>query len=454
MDARDSTRPVSWEVRHCAGWGRTTTATVPMFEPTTVTALRKAVSDRAVTSVLAFGGGRSYGDNAVNSNGAAIATRSLNRVVSFDEQSGELVCEAGITYRQLVEKYLPKGFVVPVSPGTSFATIGGAIANDVHGKNHDHAGSLGLHVNWLDLICADGSILRASMGQNQPQFLATIGGLGLTGIIAQVSINLDRIGTDSVVVQEHRITDLDDFMEQLATARAHARYSVGWIDLLKKGSGLGRGILETADLSSGIVGYRPRRRLRVPITLPGGVLNSQTVRIFNSLYYRRIPPAGRERVISYDQFTYPLDAIQDWNRIYGSRGFFQFQCVLPEEESSRGLQRLLDIITRAKAASFLAVLKTLGSPGIGLLSFPIRGFTLALDIPRKSGSLEIMQDLEKATLDHGGRVYLAKDAVLSSSGFRKMYPKIQQFAAMLEQLDPERRFQSDMAVRLGLRTGR
>jgi len=403
-------------------------------------------------SILAYGGGRSYGDNAINSNGAAIATRSLNRIISFNEVTSELVCEAGINYHEIVDKFLPRGFVVPASPGTAFVTIGGAIANDVHGKNHDHSGSLGDHLNWIELVCADGSVIRASANDNKDVFDATVGGIGLTGIIVRVSLNLDRIDADSVIVKETRVSDLDDFMDKLSMARSKARYSVGWIDALKRGPNLGRGILETAELSGDYIGQTQRRELRMPVNLPNGTLNRQTASLFNSIYYRRIPAAGRERLISYDRFTYPLDAIHDWNKIYGSRGFYQFQCVLPDEESQRGLRSLLDVISKAGAASFLAVLKTLGSSGQGYLSFPMRGYTLALDIPRRLGAVDILQKLEKLTLDHGGRVYLAKDAVLSKRGFREMYPRHKEFTSILEGLDPEQRFRSDMAIRLGLRT--
>jgi decaprenylphospho-beta-D-ribofuranose 2-oxidase len=443
-------RAAHWKQRELSGWGRTSVATVPTARPHSVDALIERVLDRNVRSVLAYGGGRSYGDNGLNSDGAAIVTGDLNQIISFDAASGELICEAGVTYQQLIDQLLPKGYVMPVSPGTAFVTLGGAIANDVHGKNHDRLGSLGNHINWIDLVLADGSILRASPLENSDLFAATIGGLGLTGIICRLSVQLVDIGGNSVTISERRIGDLDEFIDELALARESSHYSVGWIDVLKRGPGQGRGVLETAEPAHRYLGAKLARRFRLPLDLPSFSLNRYSVGLFNSLYYRRIPTAGRQRDMRYDQFTYPLDAIQAWNRMYGKAGFYQFQCVLPDEASRAGLRQLLNLIAGAGAASFLAVLKTLGGPSCGLLSFPMRGYTLALDLPRKPGVLALMGQLEKCTLDHGGRIYLAKDATLSANGFKRMYPNFENFKAVRKRFDPRARFRSDMGKRLEL----
>ncbi|MGH8196140.1 MAG: FAD-binding protein [Woeseiaceae bacterium] len=424
---------------------------VPACQPRSIDELRAAVMHPAAKSVLAFGGGRSYGDNAINSAGAAIATGALNRVVSFDHTTGELICEAGACYRELLDDFLRDGFVVPVSPGTGFATIGGAIANDVHGKNHDKEGSLGGHVNWIELVCADGSLLRASAIENPDIFHATVGGIGLTGIIARASITMKQLGGNSMLVRERRMADLDEFIGQLSIARQSSSYSVGWIDALKRGSALGRGVLETAEPAGQFIEQGPRRSgPGMPFDLPAKVMNRYSIGAFNAAYFRRVPRSGRERIMTYDRFTYPLDAIRNWNRMYGSRGFYQFQCVLPDEAAARGLRALLETVADSGAASFLAVLKTLGPAGQGYLSFPVRGYTLALDIPRSRGSDELLRAMEEITLDHDGRVYLAKDAMLSRQAFQRMYPKYPEFRAVLDLIDPGGRFQSDMARRLGI----
>jgi decaprenylphospho-beta-D-ribofuranose 2-oxidase len=263
-----------------------------------------------------------------------------------------------------------------------------------------------------------------------------------------------RVPSAVLRVRERRCGDLASFLEALLEARKRAAYSVGWIDGLAKGRALGRGILEEADPEpASAADMRPSRNrgLGVPVDLPGFLLNGATVSLFNAAYYRRVPMGGRERLLSYERFLYPLDSIHRWNRIYGRRGFYQFQCVLPEASAPQGLRRMLEEIASAGRASFLAVLKTLGAEGRGFLSFPMRGFTLALDFPRRRGVEELLTRLERLTLDHGGRIYLAKDALLSSDGFRAMYSRLPEFQAVLDEVDPERRLSSDMARRLRIR---
>jgi decaprenylphospho-beta-D-ribofuranose 2-oxidase len=365
------------------------------------------------------------------------------------------VAEPGVTFADLLKTFLPRGFLVPVTPGTAFATLGGAVANDVHGKNHDRAGGFGDHVQWLDLLLPSGEELRVTPDERPDLFAATIGGIGLTGIILAVALRLQRVPSPAVTVAERRIGDLDGFLAAFAEHRATATYSVGWIDALARGRSLGRGILELAEPAQDAGAAAPAkvRTRRVPIDLPGFVLNPASVAVFNEVYYRRVPAAGRERLLPYEKFLYPLDAIQDWNRIYGRRGFYQFQCVLPDDAAPSGLRVLLEAISAARGASFLAVLKTLGGEGRGHLSFPLRGHTLALDFPRGAGTDELMRRLERLTLDHGGRIYLAKDACLSATGFAAMYPKLDAFRAVLREVDPQGRMTSGMARRLNIRGG-
>jgi decaprenylphospho-beta-D-ribofuranose 2-oxidase len=272
--------------------------------------------------------------------------------------------------------------------------------------------------------------------------------MGLTGIITALAVRLMKAPSNAVDMTARRLSDLDAFMAALTAARTRAFYSVGWIDALARGHRLGRGILETAEPAQEGLAETAKAARRVPVDFPGFALNRWSVRAFNAAYFRRVPVGGVTRRERVERFLYPLDALTDWNRIYGRRGFHQFQCVIPDDAAPRGIAQLLEAVARAGAASFLAVLKTLGGEGRGLLSFPQRGFTLALDLPRRARTHDVFARLEAITLDHGGRIYLAKDALLSAGGFQRMYPKLDAFRAVLAQVDPHDRFSSDMARRL------
>ena len=417
--------------------------------PTEATA---ALAEANGATILPYGGGRSYGDVALNGAGRALLTGGLNRILEFDAATGAVVCEAGVTFRDLMEAYLPRRYLVPVSPGTAFATIGGAVANDVHGKNHEVAGSFGDHVVWLDLALPSGEVRRVCPRTDPELLAATIGGIGLTGLILRVCFRLQAVPSASVAVEERRIADLDGFMAAFAECRATSTFSVGWIDAMARGRQMGRGILETAELApADAAPVRSPRQRKVPFDLPSGVLNPLSIRLFNELYYRRVSAAGRRRTVPIQKFLYPLDALGHWNRIYGRRGFYQFQCVIPDRTAPAGITALLETIARARRGSFLAVLKTLGQGGRGHLSFPERGYTLALDFPRAGPVPALLGELERIALKHDGRVYLAKDALLSAEGFRAMYPRLGEFRDVLARVDPDRRLASDMARRLCIR---
>jgi decaprenylphospho-beta-D-ribofuranose 2-oxidase len=455
---------MTWKTMTLTGWGRTSLAEVAACRPERTSAAAEALRGRYQRGILAFGRGRSYGDAALNGGGNVVLTERLNRMVSFDPGDGTLVCEAGVTFDDLLTTFLPRGFLPPTSPGTSFATIGGAVANDVHGKNHDRAGSFGDHVLWLDLALPTGEEVRVSPDERSDLFAATIGGVGLTGVILRVCFRLVPAASGSVEVRERRMPDLDAFMAGLDQARERSHYSVGWIDGMARGAGMGRGILETAEIAPAdpndpdkVAAWNPSSRARprtVPVDLPGLALNPLGIRLFNQIYYRRVPPDGRTRILPVRQFLYPLDALLQWNRIYGKLGFHQFQAVIPDAEAPAGMRKLLEAISAARAGSFLAVLKTLGGEGRGHLSFPMRGFTLALDFPRRDGVADLLAHLAAITLDHGGRVYLAKDAVLDPASFARMYPKLVEFRGVLDRIDPDRRIQSDLARRLEIREGK
>ena len=446
---------MSWAQINLTGWGRTSGGAMTACRPERVSELRERVREGpADGGRIAYGAGRAYGDAALNSQGRVILTRRLNRMLAFDADSGLLEAEPGVTFNDLLAVFLPRGWLVPATPGTAFATLGGAVANDIHGKNHDRVGSFGDHLTWIDLMLPSGEIVRTTDSERPGLFRASIAGLGLTGVIVGIGLRLMRVPSSAVRVREARCRDLDAFLAALAEARQRATYSVGWIDGLAKGRELGRGLLEEAEPATEAVADTPQRARRVPMDAPGSLLNPITIGLFNAAYYRRVPVGGRERIVPYRRFLYPLDAISDWNRIYGPSGFFQFQCVLPDASAPRAIRLLLEEIAGSGRASFLAVLKTLGAEGRGYLSFPMRGYTLALDFPRRGGVEDVLRRLERLTLDHGGRIYLAKDAVLSPEGFRAMYPKLPEFQAVLDAIDPEQRLNSDMARRLKIREHR
>ncbi len=430
-----------------SGWGRATASRMQAGWPVHADEAAEAMLAGPHSGGTVFrGAGRSYGDCALNRDGAALLTEKLDHILAFDEKSGTLTVEPGVDFRTLLREFLPLGFLAPVTPGTGFATIGGAIAHDVHGKNHETAGTFAQHVTEISLLLPDGT--RQAVQPGSALFRATAGGLGLTGLITRVSFRMRRVPGNAVLVRERRVADLQAFLAAMAEASG-ATYAVGWIDGTARGSGLGRGILETAEPDAVDLGDT-RHAMRVPFDFPGLALNPISVRAFNAVYYRHVPKAGRERRVHYRRFLYPLDTLHDWNRIYGRRGFHQFQCVVPFAQGEHALQELLEVIAKSGKASFLAVLKRLGEGRAGFLSFPQPGYTLALDFPAGSGIENLYAQLCAIVLRFGGRVYLAKDALLDAGTFRRMYPQFPEFRAVLQQVDPNAAIQSDMARRLNL----
>ncbi len=431
------------------GWGRVSPATSQATRPDRFTeALADFRAPATARGLCLYGAGRSYGDCALNPGGNALITTRLDRILAFDAETGIVAVEPGVTFARLLQVFLPRGFMVPVTPGTGFATIGGAVANDVHGKNHEADGSFGQHVTALDLVLPDGTA-RTITPDDRALFQATCGGLGLTGFITRIAFRLKRVPGAAVSVREHRFANLDAFLDGMQAASG-APYSVGWIDGTATGAALGRGILETADFTAGSIAAPSARAKSVPVDFPAFALNPLSVRAFNALYFRRVPEEGRVRTVHAAQFLYPLDAIHGWNRIYGKRGFYQFQCVVPFADGQAVLRELLRIIAASRQASFLAVLKRMGPGRAGFLSFPMPGYTLALDFPRSAAVESLYARLCAITLHAGGRVYLAKDALLSPQDFRRMYPEFPDFRAVLRDVDPNARLQSGMARRLRL----
>src|SRR5687768_4426514 len=414
--------------KQLAGWGNFPVQTGHLFRPEKRSQLRAILRDGGQPSYISRGLGRSYGDAALNDAGGVILQERLNRFISFDPTSGTLECEAGVSLEEILDVFVPRGFFPAVSPGTKFVTVGGAIAADIHGKNHHYDGCISEFVDSFTLLTGNGEVLNCSRGENADAFWATIGGMGLTGIILDVRMRLRPIETAYVTVDYKKAPSLDAALDAFSKGDEQYRYSVAWIDCLASGASLGRSILmrgNTAgaedlpvDQRSDPLCISPKRKKSIPINMPGFALNRLSVKAFNALFYRK--HNDERRVVNYDQFFYPLDSINNWNRMYGKRGFVQYQCVLPPESSRTGLVQLLESISSAKLASFLAVLKTFGPENSGLLSFPRAGSTLALDLPYKGEKLtELLDRLDRIVLEHGGRVYLAKDAQIGRASCRE-----------------------------------
>ncbi|MBI1244571.1 MAG: FAD-binding protein [Alphaproteobacteria bacterium] len=442
---------VRWKDLRLTGWGRGPASAAQAARPERASAAAEALAAARGEGAALFarGAGRSYGDAAQLSGGRALLTARLDRILAFDAATARVECEAGVTFRALLDTFVPRGFVPPVSPGTAFVTVGGAIAADVHGKNHDRHGSFGDHVDWIDMLLADGRIVRTGPDAEPELFRATLGGMGLSGMILRAGFRL-LPGSPALAVHARRIANLEEFFAAFAAARDSATYSVGWVDALARGRSLGRGIFETAEFAAGGAAAPARKPLPVPFDLPAFALSGPSVRAFNEIYWRRVPSAGREDVRALDAFFYPLDRLSDWHRLYGRRGFYQFQSVVPDGAALPAVRAMLETVASGGNASFLAVLKTLGSEGRGFLSFPMRGVTLALDIPRSAGADELMKKLERISCDAGGRIYLAKDAVMSPETFRATYPGLPAFEAALQRLDPAGRFATDQSRRLAI----
>ena len=440
-----------WAEKRLSGWGRIPAITARAARPERMRDLAEALADVQDGSVLAYGGGRSYGDAALNSTGSTVITSRLDRLLEFEPESGLLVAEAGVRIGDVIDVFLRRGFMLPVAPGTGFATLGGAVANDVHGKNQHQAGSFGHQLQWLDLRLPDGELRRVQASSDDPLFRATLGGLGLTGIVERLCVRLKEVPSDAVTVTRRRIRDLDDFLAGFEANQDTADYIVGWIDAMATGAKLGRGILELAQPSNTPSTPIRRRTRRVPFDFPSLTLNPMTVRAFNAIYSRSAPSRAREAIVPYPKFLFPLDAVLEWNRIYGRRGFRQFQCLVPLAGGREALARMLERVAKRAGGSFLAVLKAMGRPGLGYLSFPGPGYTLALDFPERRGIVALINELEAMACEAGGRVYLAKDSTLQPELLGQMYPELDAYREVLAEVDPQRKMHSDLADRVRLR---
>jgi FAD/FMN-containing dehydrogenase len=436
-----------------SGWGRFPVQSCKLERPERYADLRPAGE-----SLIVRGQGRSYGDAALNENGCVLLTERVNRLLEFDAELGILCAEAGVTLAEVLEMIVPKGWFLPVTPGTKFVSLGGCVAADVHGKNHHHEGSFGDYITGIELILADGSRVSCSPSEHVELFWATVGGMGLTGIIGQVTLKLIPIQNAYVKVRHHAADNFEQLFGLMQDAAIDDRYTVAWIDSMASGARLGRGVVMCghhatkdelpADCKQPFVTKCERARA-IPLDFPAFALNPLSIGAFNALYYRQEGGKREPFLSGYDPYFYPLDAIADWNRLYGKRGFVQYQCVIPDVTAYEGIRLLLQTLSDSRRPSFLAVLKRLGVQGRGLLSFPMAGYTLALDLPiRDEGLFILLNKLDEIVLQHGGRVYLAKDARLSAESFRAMYPRYAEWLRIKNAVDPQNRFSSSLSRRL------
>lgn len=380
----------------------------------------------AADTLLARGNGRSYGDSCLNDGGSLIDMRGLDRVLAFDGLAGRVRCEAGVLLRDLIAATLPRGWFPAVVPGTELVTVGGAIANDVHGKNHHVRGTFGRHVEALELLRSDGVRYRCSAVENVPLFQATIGGMGLTGLIVEAELRLIPVASNAIDEETVAFSGLEGFFDLAESSERH-EYTVAWIDQLATGPALGRGLFMRADHGGGRVPPRSstRPRLSVPWTPPVPLIGRSSLRLFNNLYRRRIPAGGRRRTASYRSFFFPLDGIGNWNRLYGPRGLLQHQSVLPPGAAREAVRDMLLRSQRAGLASFLTVLKNFGdleSPG--LMSFPRPGTTLTLDFANTGApTMRLLDELDAIVRDAGGAVCPYKDGRMSPATFKASFPQ-------------------------------
>lgn len=438
------------------GWGRTAPSRARVVHATDPSEITDAIHQRSPRGVLARGLGRSYGD-AAQSGGATVIDMTGVNGFTLDAATATVRADGGASLDSILRTIVPQGFFVPVTPGTRMVTVGGAIAADIHGKNHHVNGSFGAHVRALDLLMADGHLRTLTPETTPDEFWATVGGMGLTGIILNATFDVIPIETSLISVDTERGRDLDDVMARMLARDSDYRYSVAWIDSVASS---GRGVITCGDHAraeqipsakrSRMRDYDPSVRMTAPSLIPSGLLNTLTVRAFNEAWFRKHPAKRAEELQTIAGFFHPLDGVQEWNRVYGPRGFLQYQFVVPDAGAEL-VRTALDRLARVGAPSFLTVLKRFGPGNPAPLSFPMSGWTLAADVPARVEGLDrVLDELDELVAQSGGRLYFAKDSRQSPEMVRRTYPRLTEWQAVRDRMDPNRVFTSDLARRLAL----
>ncbi len=447
-----------------AGWGGATPSAAAVYDLDEA-GLPAAIKDLPARGGIARGLGRSYGDPAQNAGGHVLRLAPANERIVIDDESGTVTAGGGVQLEDLLAMLVPRGWFVPVTPGTRFVTIGGAIASDIHGKNHHRDGSFGQHVTRMRVMLADTTVVELGpderAGNDHGLFWATVGGMGLTGVILDATFRLIPIETSRMAVETHRIGDVDEIMARMADSDANFRYSVAWIDLLAGGRNLGRGVLTNGehatrdDLGAGEavdpLAYDGRQLVAVPPVMPPrGVINRLSVNAFNELWYRKARRGRHTGVESIPAYFHPLDSVGSWNRVYGRSGFLQYQFVVPFGAEDT-LRTVIGRISAAQLPIFLTVLKRFGPGNRGPLSFPMGGWTLAIDVATdRAGLGPLLRDLDELVLAAGGRHYLAKDFHMTPADVRRGYPRLAEWQAVRRRVDPAGLWASDLSRRLQL----
>lgn len=437
-----------------SGWAKHPIVNTQLHKPKGIAEILKLIKFKGV---IARGNGRSYGDSAIGSY-HTIEMSSFNKIISFNEDSGQIIVESGTLLSDIIETFLPKGWFPCVTPGSKFVTVGGMIASDVHGKNHHKVGSFGKFVDWIDIINANGEIVRCSQKENSELFNFTIGGMGLTGIIIKAAIRLKKIKTSWIKQKIIAAENIDKVIE-IFESTSNVEYSVAWIDCLQKEKNIGRSLImlgEHADINDLPIkfqkkpfDYPKKYKIKIPFSFPNWFLNHQAVSLFNKFYFFRNKNKTNEQLVDFDSYFYPLDKIIGWNKIYGKKGFAQFQCVIPISNSKIALNELLLTISKSNCSSFLSVLKKFGTQN-SFFSFPFEGYTLALDFPISKKTLNLMTQLDEITLKYKGRFYLTKDSRMSKENFLKSDIRTDDFIKYRKLTGSFDIFNSSQSNRLGI----
>jgi len=431
-----------------SGWGRYPQIDSEVFSPQTYESVLSRLCSGNKTPKIARGMGRSYGDSALAAH--SIHTRYLDGFLHFDEESGLLTCAAGATLGEILKVFAPKGWFLPVVPGTKFVSVGGAIASDIHGKGHTIDGCFSQYVRSIKLATVSKGILNCSTQDNTDLFRATCGGMGLTGVILEATIQLRKVGSSLIRQETYKTKNLSETISLLDRKHA-AAYSAAWIDCVSTGERMGRSVIYLGDHKEegGFVGNE-NLKLSVPFDMPGFLLNRFSVGAFNAVYYHKASSKTLHQDVSFESFFFPLDSVLNWNRIYGRKGFTQYQLVIPKTAGLEAMSDILQRITASQKASFLAVFKAFGAANENYLSFPMEGYTLSLDFKISSDLFKFLDELDHIVADYGGRVYLTKDVRLTENMFKRMYPNWQMVSDIRAQVGANDVIHSLQSQRLGL----